>query len=119
MMFGITLRNLRKANNITQAELANILNLDPSSISKYEKAGVLPAADVLLKIAKYFDVSADFLLGISKNEKAPTLKEWETLTDMQKQIIALMGKMTEQQQDELVHLAEYQIWKSSQKKPQV
>lgn len=71
-MFGKILRQLRKERGLTQAELAAILNLDASSISKYEKADVSPSADVLLKVAQYFDVSTDFLLGLSKQKNTPT-----------------------------------------------
>ena len=117
-MFGTILKKLRKENHITQAELANILNLDASSISKYEKAGVLPAADVLSKVAKYFDVSTDYLLGLSENEKEPTPEEWDSLSDMQKEIIALMGNMSQEQQKDLLEHAEYQFWRATHKKSQ-
>lgn len=115
-MFGTILKKLRKENHITQAELANILNLDASSISKYEKAGVLPAADVLSKVAKYFDVSTDYLLGLSDNEKEPTPEEWDSLNDIQKEIIALMGNMSQESQAELLKQAQYQIWLELQNK---
>ena len=71
-MFGKILRQLRKERGLTQAELATILNLDASSISKYEKADVSPSADVLLKVAQYFDVSTVFLLGLSNQKNTPT-----------------------------------------------
>ncbi len=115
-MFGTILKKLRKENHITQAELANILNLDASSISKYEKAGVLPAADVLSKVAKYFNVSTDYLLGLSDNEKEPTPEEWDSLNDIQKEIIALMGNMSQESQAELLKQAQYQIWLELQNK---
>ena len=71
-MFGKILRQLRKEKGLTQVELASILNLDASSISKYEKADVSPSAEVLIKVSKYFNVSTDFLLGLSTQKNTPT-----------------------------------------------
>lgn len=115
-MFSNRLRQLRKQHKISQDSLAKQLFVSQQSVAKWESGKITPNPETLANIANIFNVSADYLLGLSENEKSPTLKEWETLTDLQKQIIALMSKMTEQQQDELVHLAEYQIWRASQKK---
>ncbi len=81
-MFGKTLRQLRKQKGVTQAELAAILNLDASSISKYEKADVSPSADILLKIAQYFDVPTDYLLGLPDKQKAPNSNELDAIPGM-------------------------------------
>lgn len=62
-MLGDKLRELRKKNHVTQAKLADYLNLDASSVAKYESGKVTPSQDVLLKMAQYFDVSVDYLLG--------------------------------------------------------
>lgn len=56
------LKELRKRQKITQKDLAIALNLDPSSISKYESDSASPSPEVLLKIANYFNVSTDYLL---------------------------------------------------------
>ena len=48
------LKELRKSVHLKQQELAEILNLDASSISKYETGKATPSPDVLLKIANYF-----------------------------------------------------------------
>ena len=46
-MLGETLKSLRKRNKLTQVQLAAALNLDKSSIAKYETSGVTPSPDVL------------------------------------------------------------------------
>ena len=56
------LKELRKRQKITQKDLATALNLDPSSISKYESDSASPSPEVLLKISSYFNVSIDYLL---------------------------------------------------------
>ncbi len=57
------LKELRKSVHLKQQELAEILNLDASSISKYETGKATPSPDVLLKIANYFHVTTDYLLN--------------------------------------------------------
>ncbi len=62
-MFGKILKELRRQYKVTQVQLAEILTLDKSSIAKYESANVTPSPEVLLKIADYFNVTTDYLLG--------------------------------------------------------
>ena len=66
-MIAGRLKELRKQNNITQEQLATALNIERSSIGKYESPNkpVTPPPDVLLRIAKYFGVSVDYLIGNS------------------------------------------------------
>ncbi len=74
-MFSSRLRELRKAKGITQEELAKIIGVERSSIGKYEGKGhVIPSDDVKVKLAEYFGVSVDYLLGRSK-EKMPAVND--------------------------------------------
>ena len=50
---------------ITAAKLAETLQLPNSAITEWKKGKAKPSADAISKLAKYFDVSADYLLGIS------------------------------------------------------
>lgn len=104
-MFGKVLRQLRKEKGVTQAELAAVLNLDASSISKYEKADVSPSADILLKIAQYFDVPTDYLLGLpdKKNSPAPDQASEEDLQKLRE----LVKGLTPEQQEELYRYGKY------------
>lgn len=61
--FGDRLKQLRKESNLTQQELACKFYLNKSSISRYENGTQLPEHDLLEKIADYFNVSIDYLLG--------------------------------------------------------
>ena len=62
--FGNTLKILRLQNKFTQAELAKKLGLTKSVISAYENGLRLLSYDVLIHIAKIFNVSTDYLLGL-------------------------------------------------------
>lgn len=61
--FAERLKAERKKNNITQTQLAEKLYLDRSSISKYESGKQIPETPTLEKLADFFDVSIDYLLG--------------------------------------------------------
>ncbi len=61
--FAERLKTERKNNNINQTQLAEKLYLDRSSISKYESGKQIPETPTLEKLADFFDVSIDYLLG--------------------------------------------------------
>lgn len=66
-MFGKTLRELRESRRLKQRELAKAIYISPSAISQYENGRTRPSRDNLETIAKYFNVSTDYLLGTSPN----------------------------------------------------
>lgn len=58
------LRKLREEKGLTQKELAQALGLNSkSTITNYEQNDRDPDYETLIKIAKYFEVSIDYLLG--------------------------------------------------------
>ena len=63
------IKDLRIENNLTQKELANILNIDSSTISKYEHGINVIATPFLYTICKKYNISADYLLGKIDNPK--------------------------------------------------
>lgn len=70
--FKIRVRDLRKARNITQVQLAKILNVSKQSVSNWENENILPSIEMLVRIAKYFSVSTDYLLGLDNRKYVET-----------------------------------------------
>ena len=68
MNFSSRLKALRKSQKITQESLAKIIGVERSSVGKYEANNVIPSIDVLNRIADYFNVSVDYLLGRETND---------------------------------------------------
>jgi len=64
--FGERVKKLRKEKGFTQDQLAEQFLLNKSSISRYEKDKQMPEFDMMLKLADFFNVSIDFLIGRSK-----------------------------------------------------
>ena len=63
------LKKLRKKKGISQLRLATDLNTTQNTISRYETGEREPGIDELIKIADYFNVSVDYLIGRTENPK--------------------------------------------------
>ena len=61
-MFGEIIQNLRKSRGLNQVELARRLGVTKQAVSNWENNNILPSIDMLVRIAKYFSVSCDYLL---------------------------------------------------------
>ena len=66
-MLKTNLKNLRLEKKLTQEELAKVLNLSVSTISMYETGSREPDISTLKNISEYFNVTCDYLLGLSSN----------------------------------------------------
>lgn len=66
-IFAKRLRELIKTKGIKQGDLANkdVLNVSRQAIGQYCNGTALPPADKIVILARYFDVSADYLLGLT------------------------------------------------------
>lgn len=59
------LKSIRKKQNISQADIADLLGIKPAAVSKYETGRVPLSEEAIEKICQFLNVSADELLGIS------------------------------------------------------
>lgn len=59
------IKNLRVAQGLNQVEFAKILCVTKQCVSNWENDNVVPSIDMLCKIADFFGVSTDYLLGRS------------------------------------------------------
>ncbi len=62
------LAKLRKDRDETQADVAKHLGIERTTYGKYETGGIQPPIEVVLKLAEYYGVTTDYLLG---NDKTP------------------------------------------------
>jgi len=73
MDFAKRLKELRRKNDLTQAELAKAFNIGLATVAMWESSQRRPPAKMLLKIAEFFKVSVDYLLGVeTKSEEILT-----------------------------------------------
>jgi transcriptional regulator with XRE-family HTH domain len=62
-MFGKRLREIRKRNNVTLEQIASVIGMSRQAVIKYESCERFPDEDTLVKLADFFNVSLDYLLG--------------------------------------------------------
>lgn len=65
MVFSERLKELRAANGVSQMELARATGISQSAIAKWELNKTEPTASAIITLARYFNESADYLLGIT------------------------------------------------------
>ena len=67
MEMGNKIKELRTKLGITQEELSKTLNVSSQAVSKWENGG-LPDLELIPEIAKYFNVTTDYLFDIKQGE---------------------------------------------------
>jgi transcriptional regulator with XRE-family HTH domain len=61
------IRELRLKENLTQRQLAASLKVSANTVAKYEGGGYYPSLCTVVKLAKEFGVSTDYLLGVKEH----------------------------------------------------
>jgi transcriptional regulator with XRE-family HTH domain len=69
-IFCQRLRYLRLSHKLTAEQLGNEFNVSKQTVSRWELGDRLPPLDVATSLAEYFDVSLDYLAGLSNNPKS-------------------------------------------------
>lgn len=77
------IKELRLSKKLSQQQLAKILFVNQTAVSQWERGATTPNLQLLTKIADYFNVSIDYLIGNDTNKKSPSIKE-ELTADEQK-----------------------------------
>jgi transcriptional regulator with XRE-family HTH domain len=62
-MFGDRLKELRNSKHLTQEQLAEILKVNRAALANWETNRAYPDVNIIKKLAIFFDVTIDFLLG--------------------------------------------------------
>jgi len=65
LKFSTRLRELRKDKNMTQKQLADVFKVHYTTVKDWENRGKQPSYETLMELAKFFDVTTDYLLGIA------------------------------------------------------
>ena len=90
-MINVVIKCLRTEKHISQRELAAAVGLTQQAVAKWEKGISDPDSGTLLKLADYFGVTVDYLLGRSDTEtqkENPTVK-YNALSDEEQELLNL------------------------------
>ena len=71
LTFGEKIKRLREDNELNQTELGNAVNMTQRKISYIENNKYEPSIDDIKALCRFFNVSADYLLGFPKNLPFP------------------------------------------------
>lgn len=66
---GMRLKQLRHSQNVMSKTMAELLQITPRNYQRYETGEVDPPTSKTIRLADYFDVSLDYLVGRSDNPK--------------------------------------------------
>lgn len=93
------LKELRTEKGVSQKEVAKSLNTTDVTIGRYENGDREPKGEMLYSLAKYYDVSVDYILGYSDKRKPLT-----NLSDKHKKAIELAEQLTDEQFYNVINL---------------
>ncbi len=88
------LKELREEKRLTQVDVANAIKTSQRNIGRWEKGEVLPSSEFVIKLADFFEVTADYLLGRSDDLGNVTVSPTPaTLTTEEREIIAMYSAL--------------------------
>lgn len=96
------LEKILKEKEISKTELAEKIGIRRPTISDWKKNGAIPSGDVCLKIARYLDVSPEWLLGGEERKGGEAV-----LSEEEKSILRQFKNLTEEQKSTLSALLEH------------
>lgn len=100
-MFNKRLKQLRKEKKLTREQLAEKLDITYYALSKYETGDRQPDYQTLKKIADFFDVSTDYLLGRSDDPRLTAEQEKEVYREFE-EIKAMIEKLPEEKKKRIL-----------------
>lgn len=105
LMFKIRLKKIRESKGLSQKQLAIFLDVSQGAIGNWESGTRMPNLDILGKIADYFDVTTDYLLGKEDCELQPDsidsviYEELQKMTDSEKEEILAFINFTKSKRE--------------------
>ena len=79
MTIGETIRKLRRARDITQEDLAELLHITSQAVSRWETDATMPDVTSLIGLSRVFDCSTDDLLGLNNIKKDELIEEYSQI----------------------------------------
>jgi transcriptional regulator with XRE-family HTH domain len=100
MNMGERLRELRLRRKISQEEVARHIGITRSAYSHYEINNRQPVYETLIKLAAYFDVSLDYMIGGAQSKAKSDL----SVTPDTREILSLLQHMSQEQRKRSINL---------------
>ena len=98
------LKKLRQEVRVSQQKLADIILVSQQSVNKYENKDVEPDMATLVKIAEYFDVSLDYLVGRTDVKEMADKTRMSDLSSDEAKLVRAFRKLTDKQKKCVIEL---------------
>ena len=89
------IKDLREDRDLRQIDVAEAVGIDQRSLSNYETGKTNPDSDTVIKLARFFGVSCDYLLGVTDSnlrDDREVVRELEDIRCRLKEIQRYLGK---------------------------
>lgn len=96
MSFTENVLELINKKGISKNKMLKDLGMGTGTFATWQKRGTIPSGETLSKIASYFDVSTDYLLGNEQKNKPSA--EAESLSNIEKEILRIYANLPEEKQ---------------------
>lgn len=104
-LFGMRIRTLRQQQNMTQQAVADLLQIDRTTYTKYEAGRVSPDNQGLVRLAEIFGCTVDSLLGVADGEQqfqvASSGQETMLLTNEEQILLQLFRQLSPEERSAL------------------
>ena len=95
------LKTIREKYNITQIKLSTEIEVSQEAIIAYESGKALPSVETLIKLAKYFNTSTDYLLGLTNN----SLKVNDISKNEYDELLAIYSRLNKESKEDILKYA--------------
>ena len=115
-MLGDNIRNCRELMNLSQSEAADKLGINRVNYNRYENNEREPDNEMLIKIADFFGVTVDHLLGRKKNLEQNTPKDLaKFLENTEVMFDGEVHHLDEEDKQKLKNALEFVFWQAKEK----
>lgn len=98
--FGNNLSTIRKSRQLTQLELANLLDVQPRMVGRWEQGKAKPQFDYIIRLAQILEVSLDHLL---LGDEGQTRPEFEIQNKKLKELCKQVDELKPEDQEVVCH----------------
>ena len=99
------IKELRLEKNLSQNDIAKILGCNQTAVGKYEREQLEPNINTLIKLANFFQVSVDYLLGIEDDFIKPEVQT--TLSYREQKLLKAFNLLDNDEKDKIIEDCEY------------
>ena len=89
------IKDLREDRDLRQIDVASAVGIDQRSLSNYETGKTNPDSETVIRLARFFGVTCDYLLGVSDSvlmDNKAVVKELEQIRERLEEIQRFLGK---------------------------